>query len=682
MLLKFFRLKTQSDFYKKYGKLHPDFSILNFIGPYQNMKGGITPLGQSNTINVGDIEKECITAQFNKMLLKKLGIELKYAQECGFIPNDEEVFSSFPFLIESGKKIENWTDFSVNLELKWKNVLNDWHSGIIKIENPLYDVHLLNEVSKSLFERGYTKGKLLAILIDDVHRLSRKQQIILNNLLEVSQKPLCFKIGTLPHLWDRNTPSGILIPPDDFELCEIDRMIDEYTDFIRNLCSKRVKSAEIDIDIEEEILGIETVPDKIEVEGYIEKVLGNVDVKREEKFMIKIKDRKKEELEYYGFETAVRLSSGVVRSFVDLTSKIIEEAIKEGWKLSQGIINYKLQDKVIKDESKKFRERARADMNFPDIMRLINYLGHLFHQRFWRKKKEEWTVVRIEINNYNKINPEILKLFNKAIAYGLIQEEKKTKTRKSTYPNFEVDTKVYLLNKMLTPEFMIPPQDWQTVRRNYEDINNALIRGNYRLELFGHPPPEHFDEPINIERVQTIFSKLTALPEGKEQHRSIDLQNYVRELFLYIFNEDLNVLTTGEITSSNGTQRLDILLVNDGRVDPFWKDMKKTHKSNFVVIDTKNSSKPDSRDLDVVGNYLNESRGFLAIVSIRGSGGIPNYLLKKTWRIYRDSSKGQKKVILLINDEDIADMFSKKYKGIPTPSDILYTRYHYFMAKF
>ena len=689
MILRFFSFITQADYYKKYGT-HSLFEELNFIGAYLKMRGGIAHIGQSDTVDMGEVENEQIIAQFNIMFLRQLGKELKFAQDSGLIDRSNDILLAFPFLFSSSNEKKDWDDFFNVLTDEWTNLNEAWRLGNRPTKGWLSNPEILNEVSSYLLRNGYTKGKFLAILIDEVDRLSNKQQKVLNTFLEVNKPPLCFKLGTIPYRWTRETMMSGLENPDDFDLCEIDRELKEYEEFLKDLCQKRFSDVcQEDVDIEMDILGNDYSPTRSQLRKEFEKNssedaaffienLSGIQFKKMSDD--ETRQKKKSIMQYYGFRTCANLSSGITRSFITLVREILLTAeIKDKWEINKGIIDEKTQDEAIEKISEEFKNSASSsEKDYSDILKIVDYFGGLCHKRFWNDKSGEGECVRIEIKDYYNLKSGLQEILKKCVASGLLQEEKKK--RRSTYDEGMGTTKFYLLNMSLAPLHLIPPIDHQTVRLNSSDLNLKFTTEQSRLEIFDQTSPEDFDKAINDDKAKKLLLDLNVLKTGRKKSEYIKHQKIVENLLQYLFNDDL-VLVGSQSASFSGVRKPDNVFRNDARHEDFWKNVKTKHRAEYIVVDAKNSKDPKSAELDTISNYLKDSVGFLAIVPIRGVRDIPKRLSKKAAEIYNNSDTDAKKVLLIINDKDFANMCDIKFIGEEQPSKILQERYDYLIVR-
>lgn len=690
MILRFFSFKTQADYYKKYGA-HYLFEELNIIGTYLKMRGGIAHIGQSDTVDMGEAENEQIIAQFNIMFLRQLGKELKFAQDYGLIDKSNDILLAFPFLFSSSSEKKDWDDFFNVLTDEWANLKEAWRLGNRPAKGWLFNPEILNEVSFYLLKNGYTKDKFLAILIDEVDRLSNKQQKVLNTFLEVNKPPLCFKLGTIPYRWSRETMMGELENPHDFDLCEIDRELKEYEEFLKDLCQKRFSDVcQEDVDIEKDILGNDYSPTRSQLRKEFEKDstegatfftenLRGVQFKKMTDD--EIRQKKKTIMQYYGFRTCANLSSGITRSFITLVREILLSAeIKGKWEINKGVIGKKIQDEVIEKRSEEFKNSASSsEKDFSDILKIVDYFGELCHKRFWNDKSGEGECVRIEIKDFYNLKGGLQEILKKCVASGLLQEEK-TK-RRSTYDEGMGTTKFYLLNMSLAPLHLIPPIDHQTVRLSSSDLNVKFTTEQSRLEIFNQTSPENFDKAINDDKAKNLLRELNMLQTGRKNSEYIKHQKIVEDLLQYLFNDDL-VLVGTQAASFSGVRISDSVFRNDARHEDFWKNMKAKHQAEYIIIDAKNSKEPDPSEFNTIAGYLNDNTGFLAIVPIRGIKNIPKKLLKKAEDIYKDNSDtDRRKLLLIINDEDFTKMCNIKSAGDENPSQILQDRYDYFIIR-
>ena len=134
----------------------------------------------------------------------------------------------------------------------------------------------------------------------------------------------------------------------------------------------------------------------------------------------------------------------------------------------------------------------------------------------------------------------------------------------------------------------------------------------------------------------------------------LDFQRIVRDVLELLFVPPLGRPIWESVDRSRANRR-DIILPNHA-FDGFWKYMRETYKADYIVFDAKNYKGPITKPQALqIANYLKpDGAGMFAIIAARnGANASCRQTIREQWTAYR-------KMIVLLNDDDIEDMLRAK----------------------
>ena len=186
---------------------------------------------------------------------------------------------------------------------------------------------------------------------------------------------------------------------------------------------------------------------------------------------------------------------------------------------------------------------------------------------------------------------------------------------------------------------------------------------------------ERVNPKTNLEIFSTNFSKvdikdnkleskednfvasLKKINSGNEGNDWSLYQQLVYQILEHLFSPALD-LPHYELADNDKRNRRDIIFENDS-TEGFWRTIREVYQGDYIVIDAKNYSKPlAKRPIIDIAHYLKPygCGMFGIIVSRKGSGPASNHAIKEQW-------VGNKKMILVLSDEDLIDMLETKKKS-------------------
>ena len=288
--------------------------------------------------------------------------------------------------------------------------------------------------------------------------------------------------------------------------------------------------------------------------------------------------------------------------------------------------------KLLRDPNIQLNRRPGSNDNGIDIFARPNKSSNWIGIQCKSGKLLNKTMIEADIKRAKEFNPKISKYI---IA--------------TTNPR---NIKLQELTKHLTEEhskkdlFSIDFLFWEDILKLLIQYPE-LIKKYYNLE---------FNEVVkqSISRLNEFKLKLDNCHPGIENFA--EYEKIGIEVWSYLFPEDLGEAKP-QVTTSDGTQRRDVLFRNNKKSD-FFKRISDRFDSDFLIIDFKNCKDPiGNKTVCDVEKYTNKALGrFIIIVSRKG---YDETSLVTQIRLFRDSNK----LILVVSDEQMLEMIVRKEKG-------------------
>lgn len=157
---------------------------------------------------------------------------------------------------------------------------------------------------------------------------------------------------------------------------------------------------------------------------------------------------------HFGFETFANLSSGIIRTFLELCYYAFDEAIfHESGSLKQGkIISHKFQTKAVEIKSKNFFRDIESIPNGvgPTLSDFIDNLGAIFRMLHLDERISEPEPSHF-ITDYQQLSEKSKKLIDSAVMWSVLQIKDPLGPRSST----DLKEEDYALNRILCPKYNI-----------------------------------------------------------------------------------------------------------------------------------------------------------------------------------------------------------------------------------
>jgi len=160
---------------------------------------------------------------------------------------------------------------------------------------------------------------------------------------------------------------------------------------------------------------------------------------------------------------------------------------------------------------------------------------------------------------------------------------------------------------------------------------------------------------LGVQKEQQLIAQLKSCQPGKDQWPVY--QKLVGEILEHLFCPPLRT-PISQSADAVDVNRRDFILGNSADAG-FWRFMRDTYDAHFVVVDAKNSANETTKDDALqINNYLKEFGAglFGLIVCRKGADAGCIHTL-------REQSAHSRKMVLVINDEDLATMLLARSAG-------------------
>ena len=217
-------------------------------------------------------------------------------------------------------------------------------------------------------------GQRIHFLIDEFDSLSTFQQQIINSYLRKRDFPVTFKVACKKHrLTYHDVSDNPLNPSGDFTRVELDDTefgtSRVFSDYVKEIANKRLRRA-----------------------GYSSTVGDLLGLSRQE-------TKEHAEIRYAGLATVTMLSSGIVRTFLELCRDIFSRCrFDQG---TQETASPSVQDEIIKTHaSARWSSLSRDHSARAELQHLVEQIATLFRMKV--ETGVERQIIRLEIVDYDK----------------------------------------------------------------------------------------------------------------------------------------------------------------------------------------------------------------------------------------------------------------------------------------
>lgn len=290
------------------------------------------------------------------------------------------------------------------------------------------------------------KGQRVHFLIDEFDSLSSFQQKIVNSYLRKRDFPTTFKIACKKHrLTLHDTFDNPLNPSGDFARVELDD-IDfgtsrVYSDYVNEIANKRLRKA-----------------------GYRATVGSLLGTNRQE-------TKGHVEIRYGGLSTVTMLSSGIVRTFLELCRDIFSRC--KFVEIEPQTATISVQDEVIKNHaSTRWSSLSRDHSARAELQHLVEQIAALFRLKV--ETTSEKQIIRLEIIDFDKVSTFLRTLLTQALEYEALVQPNRERLQK----NRLASSRGFLLHRLLCVHFRLAPTSRWDAEISASQLER-LVLGDY-----------------------------------------------------------------------------------------------------------------------------------------------------------------------------------------------------------
>lgn len=330
------------------------------------------------------------------------------------------------------------------------------------IANNRFDLSAVIEIGSVLRKIPRFKDARFYILLDDFlyPNLADDQQKILLELIRVRNEPLAFKIATIPGGMVFEDDSGFELMPrgDEFtiESIEYPKLGEEgdYYKLVKDIVNNRLQDYSLVAD------------------DLFQKSTDSVN-----DFLSKLKGEKGKghiRPTYTGFGTLVHMSSGVIRTFLVLAKKILDEWLKqkniECLKKTILPISADTQTQVVNTESSLFLDAIETREKGSLMSKLVYFIGNESRKKLLNNEVAN-EYIQLQIKNYDNITQKVQEILTGAVTNNVFHSYQlfHRTTRRGV-----ISIKSLILNRLLTPVLRIPYRDRWPMDIEAKKLNEIL----------------------------------------------------------------------------------------------------------------------------------------------------------------------------------------------------------------
>ena len=333
---------------------------------------------------------------------------------------------------------------------------------------------VLWEFAAALSRTTRFRDQRVHLLVDEYDNLSQHQQRILNTYLRRRDFPLTFKIACRKHrLVTHDIHDRPLNDSGDYTRVQLDDedlgLGGSFAAYLEAIGNKRLQNAGVDTTVRDFLGKRARAP------------------------------RPKGERRYGGFDQVVVLSSGIVRTFLELCRDIYaQEPAPTSWPVRIG-----LQNGVIRKYATNRWSALSTDQSArPELQRLVEQVARMFKKKTGMGKEKQ--IIRLEIVDFDKATKFLRGLLNDALDYeALIKPNQERSSKNSGLPS-----RGYLLHRLLCVHFRLEPESRWDFEITSANLQRLVTQSDDSIsDILRHPARRKATRPY---RRQRLCSLLTA----------------------------------------------------------------------------------------------------------------------------------------------------------------------------
>ena len=293
------------------------------------------------------------------------------------------------------------------------------------------------------------------LLVDEYDNLSEYQQRVLNTYLRRRDFPVTFKIACRKHrLVTHDINDRPLNQSGDFTRVALDDerlgLGEDFASYVESIANKRLRNAGIDRSIRD--------------------FLGKTTVRR---------PKPRSERQYAGYAQLVVLSSGIVRTFLELCRDIYATASEvTSWPVAEAV-----QDGVVKGYAADRWSSLSTDKSArPELQRLVEQVAKLFKRKSEGGKEKQ--MIRLEIIDFEQATRFLRELLDAALDYEAFIKPNRERVQK----NSGLPSTGYLLHRVLCVHFRLEPESRWDFEINSVNLERLIVQPDeFTKDIVVHP---------------------------------------------------------------------------------------------------------------------------------------------------------------------------------------------------
>jgi hypothetical protein len=507
MLLKYLSIEAQVAELERKDKL-PSSYDRNFIGIYLRIDAGPFKPFVNDPYRKDEMEK-LFGHYFNMLVCEKIFRSLSFAVQKKVIKLNAQTMRDISRKIAGTLKAAGGQvganasfDSCIALFKQQRKVISQYlnRSGgtrTVAYTGAFTDIRtFLYEICEILYEDvPFLQARMCRfyLLLDEYDHLYSEQQRVINTIIGIRELPLCFKIGT--RIGGVKTYKDLadqqLMRPHDYERIVLDYEPHSslYIDYIEKIANARLDAAKVPMCIRELLPGI-SVEDELKnilteeelskgydpIKSRIQRLVEERKVEKEkhDKFFEayyktykhailfqEVSQRRPKEKDYSGFPTYVMLSSGIVRSFIELCKKAVSLALDKRIDIyAKQSIPRSIQTEAARVVAGEYySDIRRIDLLGLQLQVLCRAFAAVFRRRLHDKRLREPETLHIEVVYPQNLSPKIRNVLDTGVVSSVIQSITPYKPR-----HVGLTSEAYRLNRVFAPYFGLSYRDrWRVV---------------------------------------------------------------------------------------------------------------------------------------------------------------------------------------------------------------------------
>lgn len=219
-------------------------------------------------------------------------------------------------------------------------------------------------------------------------------------------------------------------------------------------------------------------------------------------------------------------------------------------------------------------------------------------------------------------------------------------------------------------------QERNKLQKSYSELLNSMNETkmecdelkqnieNLRTQIMNDDP---LFECSNKKDCDFLLQRILALPTGKFEQSHKKYESYLYSFLKTVLYPELD-FAKEQCRTVNGVQIKDLIFYNRQKT-PFLQEIYKQFKASQVVFELKNVEEVTTGHINQLNRYLSDNIGLFGILFTRKKPA-PR-IIKNTIDLW----SGQRRVILIMDDDDLEQLYEVYNSKIRHPIDVINKKY-------